>query len=214
MEYKLSPSNLNLLEECPRCFWLQMVKNIRHPSGPISSIPIKMDSIIKNYFNRYRGLNQLPPILDGNINGRLVVDMPKTLKFKLDNGFTLWGRPDDYIELDNGSVVSLDNKTRSKEPDSVHPAYQLQLNVYSYLLKVMDYSTTNKAYLAFYYPDNCDLHNGMPFFCKVIEVETNSSNVIELINKAISVLKEPMPNPGKNCGYCKWIEKQREIRVK
>ena len=55
MEYKLSPSNLNLLEDCPRCFWLHMVKKIKRPMGPMSSIPIKMDSIIKHYFDRYRG---------------------------------------------------------------------------------------------------------------------------------------------------------------
>jgi len=50
MEYRLSPSNLNLMQDCPRCFWLTMVKKIKRPSGPMSSIPIKMDSIIKNYF--------------------------------------------------------------------------------------------------------------------------------------------------------------------
>jgi hypothetical protein len=177
----------------------------------MSSIPIKMDSIIKNYFNRYRGSNQLPPILDGNINGRLAVDMPKTLKSRLGNGFTLWGRPDDYIELDNGRVVSLDHKTRSKEPYNIHPAYQLQLDVYSYLLKALDFNTINKSYLAFYYPDECDLHNGMPFFCKVIEVETNISYARELINKAIRVLIGPLPDPSKNCGYCKWREKTQEI---
>jgi len=26
MEYKLSPSTLNLLEECPRCFWLSQAR--------------------------------------------------------------------------------------------------------------------------------------------------------------------------------------------
>lgn len=28
MQCRLSPSSLNLLEDCPRCFWLQMIKNI------------------------------------------------------------------------------------------------------------------------------------------------------------------------------------------
>ena len=80
MEYKLSPSSLNLLEECPRCFWLKTVKKIRRPMGPMSSIPIKMDRIIKNYFNKYRGLKQLPPMIDGMVQGRLAIGMPKTLK--------------------------------------------------------------------------------------------------------------------------------------
>lgn len=41
MDYKLSPSSLNLLEDCPRCFWLKMVKKIKRPMGPMSSIPSK-----------------------------------------------------------------------------------------------------------------------------------------------------------------------------
>ena len=63
MSYKVSPSILNLLEECPRCFWFTLVKKINRPSGPMSSIPIKMDSIIKHYFNRYRESGELPPVL-------------------------------------------------------------------------------------------------------------------------------------------------------
>ena len=95
MEYKLSPSNLNLLEDCPRCFWLHMIKKIKRPVGPMSSIPIKMDSIIKHYFNRYRESGQLPPMIKGKITGWLAVGMPKTLKYELDNGIIVWGRPDD-----------------------------------------------------------------------------------------------------------------------
>ncbi len=28
MPYKLSPSTLNLMKDCPRCFWLQLIKEI------------------------------------------------------------------------------------------------------------------------------------------------------------------------------------------
>ena len=191
MEYKLSPSSLNLLEECPRCFWLKMVKKIKRPSGPMSSIPIKMDSIIKHYFDRYRERGILPPIIENQISGKLAIDMPKTLKNEEDNGVILWGRPDDYFELEDGSIVPFDHKTKSKEPEDVHSAYQLQMNVYSYLLKAMGYKTTNKAYLSFYYPDECDLHEGMPFHCKIIEVHTNLAEIEKLVKKSfIKQLKQ------------------------
>jgi len=36
-KYELSPSSLNLLEDCPRCFWLQLVKKIRRPNGAFPS---------------------------------------------------------------------------------------------------------------------------------------------------------------------------------
>jgi hypothetical protein len=206
LEYRLSPSSLNLMQDCPRCFWLLMMKNIKRPLGPMSSIPIKMDSIIKNYFDRYRGLNELPPILQGKIAGRLSVNMPKTLVYREENGILLLGRPDDYLELKDGNIVVLDHKTASKAPEKIHYSYNVQLNTYSYLLKMVGYKTTNKAYLAYYYPDDCELHRGMPFNCTIIEIETQHSVVKELISKAYDILIGSIPNSGKNCEYCKWKE--------
>ena len=211
MEYKLSPSNLNLLEDCPRCFWLHMVKKIKRPSGPMSSIPIKMDSIIKHYFDRYRELNQLPPMIEGKIPGHLAVGMPKTLKHQMNNGITIWGRPDDYLEFKDGSILALDHKTKSKAPEDVHSSYQLQLDVYSFLLKNIGYKTIDKAFLIYYYPDECDLHNGMPFNCTVTEVKTNLSRVNGLLDKAFTILNDELPEPNEKCEYCGWIDKVKYL---
>lgn len=204
MKCKLSPSSLNLLEDCPRCFWLQMVKNIKRPSGPWASIPLKMDRIIKGYFNRYRSQNKLPPMIDGKVPGRLAVGMPNMLNVRLYNGFSICGKPDDYLKLDDGRIAILDHKTKSKEPDSVHRAYQLQMDIYYYLLEAMGYKTVDRAYLAFYYPGDCDLHDGMPFSCKVIYVKTSSSRAVKIISKAFKVLGLEIPDPYENCEYCKW----------
>jgi len=212
-EYKLSPSNLNLLEDCPRCFWLHFIKKIKRPMGPMSSIPIKMDSIIKHYFNRYREQGILPPIIIGQVEGTLAVDMPKTLKLETENGITLWGRPDDYFELEDGNIVAFDHKTKSKEPEDVHKSYQLQLDVYSFLLKNMDFKTTDKGFLAYYYPDECDLHEGMPFNCTVIEVKTYPSIVDDLIKKALDVLNDDLPDSNWNCEYCKWTQDTSDIEI-
>jgi len=211
MEYKLSPSNLNLLEDCPRCFWLHMVTKIKRPMGPMSSIPIKMDSIIKKYFNKYRDLGKLPPIIEGKVTGWLAVGMPKTLKHEMNNGITVWGRPDDYLKLEDSNIVAFDHKTKSKAPEKVHSSYQLQLDTYSFLLKNMGYNTTNKAYLAFYYPDECELHQGMPFNCTIIEVITNHSRVDNLVDIAYDILNGELPEVGENCEYCKW---EKEINHK
>jgi len=85
-----------------------------------------MDSIIKHYFDRYREIGQLPPIIIGQIEGRLAIDMPKTLKLEMDNGMILWGRSDEYLELNDGNIVAFDHKTKSKEPEDVHKSYQLR----------------------------------------------------------------------------------------
>ena len=129
----------------------------------------------------------------------------------MDNGIQLYGRPDEYLKMKDDNIVALDHRTKSKEPEDVHPSYQLQLDVYSYLLKAMGYDTTNKAYLAFYYPDACELHEGMPFFCEIIEVETSPSRVEKLVDKAFTILNSEFPESNKNCEYCKWITGAAQI---
>jgi len=186
-----------------------MVKKIYRPYGPMSSIPIKMDSIIKHYFNKYRDLGQLPPIIEGKVTGWLAVGMPKTLKHEMENGITVWGRPDDYLKLEDNNIVAFDHKTKSKAPEYVHRSYQLQLDVYSFLLKKMGYDTTNKAYLAYYYPDECELHKGMPFNCEIIEVKTNLSRVDKLVDKAYNILNGELPDSNEDCDYCKWIKEMQ-----
>jgi len=89
---------------------------------------------------------------------------------------------------------------------NVHPSYQLQLDVYSFLLKKMGYDTANKAYLAFYYPDECELHEGMPFNCTILEVKTNLSRVDKLVHKAYDILSRELPDSNEDCNYCKWKE--------
>ena len=45
--YKLSPSSLNLFVNCPRCFYLQVVKKIKRPDTPFPSLPSGMDDALK-----------------------------------------------------------------------------------------------------------------------------------------------------------------------
>ena len=68
----------------------------------------------------------------------------------------------------------------------------------------MGYDTTDKAYLAYYYPDECDLHEGMPFNCTIIEVKKNSLRAKNLVDRAYDVLNKEIPKSHENCGYCKW----------
>jgi hypothetical protein len=190
-----------------------MVKKIKRPMGPMSSIPIKMDSIIKKYYQKYRLLGELPPLIQGLVKGRLPVDMPKTLKYNDKNNIILWGRPDEYFELEDGSIIPFDHKTKSKEPTRIHKSYQLQMDVYSYLLNKLNYQTKNKAYLAYYYPYECDLHEGMPFNCKILEVKTNPSRVTKLLDKSINLMRGEIPKPSDDCDYCKWIKHSGEKHI-
>ncbi len=205
MIYTLSPSSLNLLEECPRCFYLQVAKKIRRPSGPMSSIPIKMDSIIKKYFDSYRKKGILPPLIEGKIEGVLPLDMPKTLYYEdKENGVKLKGLPDEYLQTEDQSIIPFDHKTKSKAPEETHPSYQLQLDCYTFLLEINEYKTKNFGYLAYYHPEQCELHNGMDVQVTIIKVKTDPERVGKALKKASEILKGKLPKVNGTCKYCKW----------
>jgi hypothetical protein len=74
------------------------------------------------------------------------------------------------------------------------------------------YPTTNKAYLAFYYPDESALHQGMNITCKLIVIKTNPNRVVKYIQKAFDVLNGQMPGSGKDCAFCRWIDDVSNVR--
>ena len=55
MTVTLSPSSLNLMKDCPRCFWVQFNKGIKRPNGIFPSLPSGIDL----RFNRNRWLSLL-----------------------------------------------------------------------------------------------------------------------------------------------------------
>src|SRR3989344_3459495 len=68
MTFKLSPSSLTLMEECPRCFWLDKHKVWKRPAGIFPSLPSGMDGILKNHFDKFMRKGILPPELSANGN--------------------------------------------------------------------------------------------------------------------------------------------------
>src|SRR3989344_8415650 len=64
--FKLSPSSLNLFIDCPRCFWLQVVKKVKRPDGAFPSLPSGMDKVLKEHFDRFMEQGTLPPELHTN----------------------------------------------------------------------------------------------------------------------------------------------------
>ncbi len=200
---KLSPSKLNLFVDCPRCFWLKMNKDVERPGGPMAGVLTKMDSVIKHYFDKYRDGDSLPPIIRGKVDGRLAKNMPKTLYFN-DGDVTVSGVPDDYIEID-GAVVPLDHKvSRGKSAEETHRAYILQLDFYCFLIKVNGYKIRNEGYLAYYYPDDCDLHDGVDICCNVVKLRTDPARAKRILDKAVKLLEGDMPKPSAECEFCKY----------
>lgn len=204
---KLSPSTLNLFLECPRCFWLYINKNIKRPGPPVATITTGVDRVIKEYLDVYRKQKLLPSFLDGKIPGKLMVDFPKKgwldyTDLKLDA--KLGGYLDECIQLDEAHYAVLDHKTRGSAPESVHKAYQLQMDAYTFLLEVNNLPTKGLAYLVYYIPKKIISSSDFQFEVLIKQINTDPKRAQDIFYKAVECLRRPIPAINSNCGFCNW----------
>lgn len=212
---RLSPSSLNLFLECPRCFWLQINENIHRPRGIFPSLPGGMDLVIKDYFDKYREKDELPPELRGKVDGKLLHDHALLNRWRnwrtgleyTDEvlGVTLFGALDDCLQVGD-KFVPLDYKTRGfipKEGDS-EKYYGNQLDCYSLLLEQNGYPVGEFGYLIYYYPERVEENGTVIFNVKPVKLKIDPSRARKTLKDAIKLLNEPIPSHHTECEYCIW----------
>jgi hypothetical protein len=212
--YKFSPSSLSLLKDCPRCFWLQFNKNIKHPETIFPSLPSGMDKILKEHFDRFMKKQQLPPELKG-LNGEVkLFDNEELLKvwrsnFKGiqwtdKNGNVFRGAVDNILQKGKKLIV-LDYKTRGFPlKEDTHEHYQDQLDIYNFLLRKNGYDTEEYAYLLFYHPTGVHESGAVDFQADLVKMAISVKNAEKIFKEALAVLESTMPKPGEECGFCEW----------
>ena len=217
MPYKLSPSSLSLLKDCPRCFWLKFNKNIKRPDSIFPSLPSGMDKILKIHFDNFMEKNQLPPELCKTECESLKLFDNKELldvwrnnfkgiqwKDKEENLFR--GAVDNILKKGNKLIV-LDYKTRGYPlKEDTHEHYQDQMDIYNLLLRKNNHQTEDYAYLLFYHPDKVNKKGDIIFNTDLIKMKISVKNAENIFKKAIKTLKGNMPKASEDCGYCRWIK--------
>ena len=214
--FKLSPSALNLLKECPRCFWLTERKVWSRPIGIFPSLPSGMDRILKTHFDKFMDRGLLPPELcnDSECKNFKLFDDKKLLAefrnsrkglwFEDSKGNILHGGIDNMlVNKTNNKLIVLDYKTRGYPlKEDTHEHYQDQLNIYSWLLEKLGYEVENFAYLLFYVPNEV-LETGEVVFDTVLKkMNIITGNAEKLWEKSLNVLNSECPEKG-----CQWCER-------
>jgi len=211
---RLSPSSLNLLLECPRCFWLYVNKGIERPRIPVATITTGLDRIIKDYFNFYRTKNILPPILEGKLKATLISSLPKRgwLEYvDLKEDAKLGGYLDECLKFSDDYYAALDHKTRGLAPEEIHQSYQLQMDVYTFLLEENGFPTRRVAYIVYYIPKVIDKDSNFHFDIHLKEIKTDPLFAKRVFYEAIKIIKGPIPQLNDSCQFCKWI-KTKDIK--
>lgn len=205
----LSHTGLETLERCPRCFWLQYNKKIYQPEGIVSRLANRFDLILKNYFNIYRSIGELPPMVKGKIEGKLQNPFQEKYFVRINDKYGFYGKLDEVLENEFGELIPVDFKTASSDPREKEtlPAYQSQIDDYLFLLKQSGKKTAGYGYLIYLFPDHGkNLHEGFPMIIHITKIKGNPSKSAERISKAVSLLEGKIPLPSSDCEFCNWRE--------
>lgn len=217
---QLSASTLSLFKECPRCFWLQLKAGVHRPDTIFPSLPGGMDSVIKVYFDQFRGTKEgLPPELRGKVEGTLMDDQKILDGWRVRTGglryfdkklnTRLMGLLDDCLQ-DRGAYVPLDYKTRGWAPkEDTSGFYQHQLDIYEWLLKENGFKTKGVAYLVYYHPSEVRQDGAVQFTVTPKRVETSVERARKLFEDAAKLLQDDKaPKRHSACTFCSWGERQ------
>lgn len=214
--YKFSPSTLNLLKDCPRCFWLQFKKNIKRPESIFPSLPSGIDKALKNYFDFFIENKKVPPELKSLEGVKLFDNLEllnvwrnnfKGIQWKDEKGNILHGAIDALLVKENKLIV-LDFKTRGFPlKEDTHEHYQDQLDLYNFLLRKNSHQTEDYSYLLFYYPDKIEENGNISFHTDLVKMNVSIENAEKILEKATLILEGEIPLASENCTFCKWAEK-------
>lgn len=177
-----------------------------------------VDTLLKKEFDEYRKEGKVHPLIEShNIQAKLFPNQSLLNQWRsnfsgiryYDSNLdaVLFGAVDDVLEFPDGKLAPLDYKSTGSSAAKVYDRFQLQLDIYTYLLEKNGFETSKKGYLAFYIVDK---ENGfkdrLPFRKELHEINTNPEDVPNLFSEAVSILKQTSPPPhSQDCPYGKWL---------
>jgi hypothetical protein len=216
---QLSPNSLNLYLECPHCFWLDKKQGIKRPPPYPYALNAAVDLLLKEEFDKYRKKKELHPLLVAyNIPAKLFPNQELLNEWR--NNFkgiryydaeldaTLFGAVDDILEFTDGKLAPLDYKSTGSKVATVYDRFQLQMDVYTFLLEKNGYKTVRKGCLAFYVVDK---ENGfadrLPFKKEIHMIDTDPSYVPGIFKEAVELLRKDTPPPhNQDCKFGQWLK--------
>ncbi len=218
-QIKLSPNSLGLYLNCRLCFWLEKKWGIKRPQPFPYALNMAVDVLLKQEFDSYRARGESHPLLTiNNIPAKLFSNQALLNEWR--NNFkgiryydsnldaTIFGAVDDILEFAGGKLAPLDYKSTGSAIAKIYDRFQLQLDVYTYLLEKNGYQTPRKGCLAFYIVDKENgFEDRLPFRKELHVIDTDPSEVEGLFAEAVNLLRgDAAPTHSEDCEYGRWMK--------
>lgn len=221
-EYKISRSKIELYTECPKCFFLEVVKGVKRPSMPGFSLNSAVDELLKKEFDILRK-EQKPHQLMEKFNIKAIPFSHKDLdewrynftgvRFKHLSGLILFGAVDDLWINENEEIHVVDYKSTSTLEEinlegQYKAGYKRQIEIYQYLLENIGLKVSKTGYFVYANArkDLNSFNEKLIFDMTIIPYLGDNSWVEGTISKIVNLLEtEEMPLPSQSCKYCSYI---------
>lgn len=215
--YKVSPSAIGMLLECPRCLWLHYNEQISRPRGAFPSLPDGMDNVFKDYFDTYRAKREVPPEIAGKILGAKLYneDMEKFNVWRNINfgrgglaaefpqyDTILRGAIDELLVSNGGEYIPFDFKTRGYPiKEDTHEHYQHQLDLYALLFQENGMPPTAYGYLLFFWPK--EYNSGSVLFdAELVKLDVSPDRGEKILADVHKIISGPKPTAHEECEFC------------
>jgi hypothetical protein len=220
-QYKLSPSQLTFFwDECPRCFYLDVVLGIKRPPSAFPKIFTRIDGLMKNLFADQSTSAISPDLPPGRVGlqGKWVNSAPIHFDGIAATCY-IKGAFDSVLSLDDGSYAVIDFKTSTPSPAHIE-FYGRQLSAYAFALEhpsATSLSLSPINLLGLLYMDPVDIEHGedhkrVTYGGEVTwqEIPKNEEVFLEFMKGVLTLLslREP-PAAGEKCGFCSYREEVR-----
>jgi len=216
--FKLSPSDLTFLwDECPRCFYLKIVRKFNRPRMPFPSIFSRIDLLMKNFFEDKPTSSLAPELPPGRVafGEKWVQSAPIHISGH-DAGCYIRGKFDTVVAFDDGTYGVIDFKTSQPKPYHVR-FYGRQLHAYAYCLEnpapgKFNLKPISKLGLIIVEPSDMDqTPDGRIAYLGDMtwtEVPLDNKAFLGFLDQVLTVLEGPQPPPpAEKCGFCQYRQK-------
>jgi hypothetical protein len=214
---KLSRSKLELLFDCPRCFWLYAGKGVGRPFGAPYTINNAIDAMLKREFDEHRKNGSAHYLMDKfGIDAVPFqhADMDKWRHnftgiqyFDYKNNFLIFGAVDDIWVDGSGNLIVVDYKASGVKEGELYVSYKRQMEIYQWILRKNGFKVQDRGYFVYCRVDHERgfAHGDLHFDIKVQPYDGDDSWVDGKVKEAKKVLEGGRPASSPTCIYCKYI---------
>lgn len=213
---KLSRTKLELFLNCPRCFWLEMKKNVKRPPPAPYTINSAVDALLKQEFDVCRANGTAHYLIKKyNINAIPYksdqIDVWRTnftgIQFHHKaTDFLVFGAVDDIWINPAGELIVVDYKATGAKEYKIYDSYKRQVEVYQWLLAMNGHKVSKTGYFLFAKVNKQGgFAEGKLSFDLFLERQEGNFSWIEgAIAKAGALLKGAIPASALECSFCQF----------